>query len=70
MIETHGLNSASAHHTRLGRQECERIHAASLEILDRVGVDVHDQHARDLLKGGGAQVDGVRVREQHRIDNR
>ena len=62
MIETHRLNTASAHHTRLGRQECERIHAASLEILDRVGVDVHDQDARDLLQRGGAQVDGVRVR--------
>ncbi len=62
MIETHRVHTASAHYTRLGRQECERIHAASLEILDRVGIDVHDADARDILRRGGARVDGIRVR--------
>ncbi len=62
MIETHQVHTASAQYTRLGRQECERIHAASLEILDRVGVDVHDADARELLRRGGARVDGIRVR--------
>jgi trimethylamine---corrinoid protein Co-methyltransferase len=62
MIETHRLNTASAHYTRLGQQECERIHAASLEILDRVGVDVHDAAARAQLEHGGARVAGLRVR--------
>lgn len=62
MIETHQVHTASAQYTRLGRQECERIHIASLEILDRVGVDVHDTKARELLRCGGARVDGIRVR--------
>lgn len=62
MIETHRLNTASAHYTRLGQQECERIHAASLEILDRVGIDVHDEAARAVLQRGGARIDGLRVR--------
>jgi trimethylamine--corrinoid protein Co-methyltransferase len=46
----------------MGHQECEKIHMASLEILERVGIDVHDDKARELLVKGGAQTDGIRVR--------
>jgi trimethylamine--corrinoid protein Co-methyltransferase len=46
----------------MGDQECAKIHAASLEILERVGVDVHDDRARQLLVGGGARADGLRIR--------
>jgi trimethylamine--corrinoid protein Co-methyltransferase len=52
MIETHGLRQTSAHYARMGPQECERIHVASLEILERVGIEVHDEKAR---------ADGIRV---------
>jgi len=62
MIETHGTSTTSAHYARLGDQECEKIHLASLEILQRVGVDVHDDKAREMLAKGGARVDGLRVR--------
>jgi trimethylamine--corrinoid protein Co-methyltransferase len=62
MIETHGSIRTSAHYARMARQECEKIHAASLEILERVGVDVHDEKAREILVGGGARADGLRVR--------
>ncbi|MBN1147759.1 MAG: trimethylamine methyltransferase family protein [Anaerolineales bacterium] len=62
MIETHGESMTSAHYSRLGQQECERIHLASLEILERTGVDVHDEQARGILIKGGARVDGIRVR--------
>ena len=62
MIETHGMSMTSAHYSRLGPQECEKIHLASLEILERTGVDVHDEKARDLLIQGGARADGIRVR--------
>jgi trimethylamine--corrinoid protein Co-methyltransferase len=62
MIETHALHTAGAHYARLGRQECEKIHVASLEVLERVGVDVHDDRAREILAGGGARADGLRVR--------
>ncbi|MGD8998006.1 MAG: trimethylamine methyltransferase family protein, partial [Anaerolineae bacterium] len=41
---------------------CEQIHSASLEILERVGVDVHDQKARTVLGDHGADVDRLRVR--------
>ena len=49
MIETRGTHQTSAFFSRLGAQECERIHAASLEILERVGVEVHDETARERL---------------------
>jgi len=62
MIETHGSSRTSAHYARMGRDECEKIHVASLEILERVGVDVHHEGARELLVRGGAQAEGVRIR--------
>jgi trimethylamine--corrinoid protein Co-methyltransferase len=62
MIQTHGTRMTSAHYARLGSQECEQIHQASLEILQRVGIDVHDEKARQILADGGAKVDGLRVR--------
>ena len=31
MIATHGLSTTSAHYARMGEQECEKIHAATLE---------------------------------------
>jgi trimethylamine--corrinoid protein Co-methyltransferase len=61
MIETHGTRSTSAHYARMGQQERERIHLASLEVLERVGIDVHHHAARDLLVKGGARADGIRV---------
>ena len=62
MIQTHGSNMTSAHYARLGPQEREKIHRASLEILERIGVDVHLDAARDLLVKGGARADGIRIR--------
>ncbi len=62
MIETHGTNMTSAHYARMGKAECEKIHLASLEILERVGIDVHDDKARGYLVRGGAKADGIRIR--------
>jgi trimethylamine:corrinoid methyltransferase-like protein len=62
MIETHGRSMTSAHYARMGSEECARIHQASLEILWRIGVDVHDEKALKILVEGGAKADGIRVR--------
>jgi len=62
MISTHDFGMNSAHYARMGEQECKKIHMATLEILERTGVDVHDETARNMLLGGGATVDGIRVR--------
>jgi len=69
MIETHGTSTTSAHYARMGRAECEKIHVGTLEILERVGVDVHDEKALELLVKGGAKADGIRVRiPEHMVE--
>ncbi len=69
MIETHGTRMTSAHYARMGQAECEKIHMATLEILERVGVDVHDERARDLLVKAGAKADGIRIRvPEHMVE--
>ena len=67
MIETHSLRQTSTLYSRLGPQECERIHHASLEVLERVGIEVHDERARALLVKGGARADGLRVTLPERL---
>ncbi len=62
MISTHGTRMTSAHYARMGDEECRQIHLATLEIFERIGIDVHDEKAREILAGGGASVDGNRVR--------
>jgi trimethylamine---corrinoid protein Co-methyltransferase len=62
MIDTYTMKMASARYGRMGAAECRRIHLATLELLERVGVDVHDAKAIEILAGGGAVVDGIRVR--------
>ena len=62
MIETQGQRRTSAHYSRLGQQECEKIHRASIEMLEHVGVEVHDEKALKLLVKGGAKADGIVVR--------
>ena len=62
MISTHDLSMNSAHYARMGEPECKKIHMATLEILERTGVDVHDETARNILIEGGATVDGIRLR--------
>jgi trimethylamine--corrinoid protein Co-methyltransferase len=43
--------------------QCEKIHLASLEVMERTGVRLYDQEAIDLVSGAGAHVsDGNRVR--------
>jgi trimethylamine--corrinoid protein Co-methyltransferase len=47
----------------MGPGECEKIHWASLEVLERTGVRLYEQEAIDLIRKAGAHVsDGNRVR--------
>lgn len=46
----------------LSDQQIERVYRATLECLQRTGVNVLNEEARDLLAAAGADVDGVRVR--------
>ena len=48
---------------RLSENDCQKLHWASVEILERTGVRLHHQPAIDLLKKAGVSVsDGNRVR--------
>jgi trimethylamine--corrinoid protein Co-methyltransferase len=43
---------------RMTTTQCQKIHSASLELLERYGVKLHDPQAIELLKKGGADVEG------------
>ena len=45
-------------YSRLSDEQFQKIHAACLEILERIGVRVYLPEAIDLLKKAGARVDG------------
>lgn len=53
--KTAGLNLISP-------DQCEEIYLAALEVLDRVGVNVFEPEALELLAASGARVQGERVR--------
>jgi len=46
----------SVQFSRLSEPKCLKIHWASLELLERFGVRLHDPEAIELLKKGGADV--------------
>lgn len=45
------------HYSRLTDEQFQKIHSASLDILERIGVRVLDSEAIDLLKKAGASVE-------------
>jgi len=47
--------------------ELERLHAATLHVLERVGLEVRDAASLDLLAAAGARVDGTRARIPARL---
>jgi len=45
----------------LKEEDLEKIHQASLSILEKNGVEFHLEEAREILKKGGAKVEGEKV---------
>jgi trimethylamine--corrinoid protein Co-methyltransferase len=43
-------------------EACQRVHEATLTVLEECGVQMHHGTAREILQGAGARVDGSRVR--------
>jgi len=62
MPTTVGWRQERGLYTRMGPDTCEQIHMASMEILERVGVEVHDDQAREILGDHGAHIEGRRVK--------
>ena len=59
---------AYTHFARLTPEQCDRLHHASLEILERTGVRLYEPEALDLLKRAGAHIsDGNRARIPARL---
>jgi trimethylamine--corrinoid protein Co-methyltransferase len=46
----------------LDQHQIARLHEATLEVLERTGVKITHSRALEILAGGGARVDGDRVR--------
>ena len=46
----------------LSEEQIEQIHLATLEVLERTGVEITHPRAVEILHGGGARVEGKRVR--------
>jgi trimethylamine--corrinoid protein Co-methyltransferase len=62
-IHVNDSSFGSVQFARLSRQQCAKVHNASLEILARTGVRLYYPEAVDLLRKAGAFVsDGNRVR--------
>ncbi len=51
----------------LSDDQIHRIHEASLELMERTGVQVNHEGAREILYGHGCFVDGLRVRIPVRV---
>ncbi len=56
------MANATTMFSTLSHSQCEEILLAAEEILERTGVTVHDEEAREILKKAGCWLDGIRVR--------
>src|SRR5512140_1961298 len=54
--------NARPRYARLDRDQCDRLHAASLSILERTGVRLRDAEAIEVMRRGGCDVDDDLVR--------
>ncbi len=62
-IRVNDVAFSGSQFNRISPDQCQKLHNASLEILARTGVRLHDQEAIDLFKKAGASVtEGNRVR--------
>ena len=70
MIQSNYSALMAPHFRKLSDDQLARIHAASLEILERTGVQLHHQEALDLLRQAAAHVQDegwVRI-PAHRVE--
>ena len=57
-----GTPPAAGAFSRLTATQCERLHEATLRVLERTGLLVEEPEALELLRRAGAEVDEARVR--------
>ncbi|HSR34417.1 MAG TPA: trimethylamine methyltransferase family protein, partial [Anaerolineae bacterium] len=62
-IRSNDQTYLSAHFQRMSDEQCQKIHWASLEVMERTGVRLYEQEALELLRKAGAHIsDGNRAR--------
>lgn len=61
-MRSNGIIQEGPHFQVLSPEQVRDIHHATLEVLEITGTEVYDDEALDLLRKGGAKVDGTRVR--------
>jgi trimethylamine--corrinoid protein Co-methyltransferase len=62
-IRTNDRAFQTARFQRMSEEQCQKIHWASLEVMERTGIRLYEQEAIDLVKAAGAYVsDGNLVR--------
>ncbi len=65
---TNNFSTGSLHFRKLSDEKLDRIHQASLQILERTGLRLHEPRAVELLRQKGASVEGGnRVRIPHTL---
>jgi trimethylamine---corrinoid protein Co-methyltransferase len=62
-----GAFESAPHLGRLTATQCERLHEATLQVLERTGLIVDEPEALELLRHAGASVDGTRLRIPARL---
>lgn len=63
MLRRSNYQTNSTLHFRVfTEQQCQELHSAALEILERVGVEMHSERALEVAKKAGAYVEGKRVK--------
>ena len=67
MLRSPAVTHQGPQHRILSDSQVRDLHLASLDILERTGVQVGHPRMRDILKKAGARVDGDRVRLPPRL---
>lgn len=62
MNRSNYVTNSSLYFQVFSDQQCEEIHSAALEVLERVGVNIHHPKALEIVKKAGAYVNGNRVK--------
>lgn len=62
MSRSNYVTNSSLYFRVFTKEQCAEIHAATLEVLERVGVEIKSSRALDILKKAGAYVDDSRVK--------
>ena len=61
------VGEIGSYFTRLTDEQCELLHDATLQVLERTGLLIEEPEALALLSKAGAEVDGSRVRIPGRL---